>query len=133
MSAPPGYEANTITIVIGDDFQVDRPISGIPTGQAVAQVTWTVKRLEDFYLSGDATAVWQKIVTTTDRPGVGRITDNGALTGSGFVVFEGTRVESLLLTPGREYVYDFEVVSTAGKHKTYELGMLVAHGQVTQS
>jgi hypothetical protein len=132
MSAPPGYESNTIIITIGDDFGETRPIEDVPTGQALAQATWTVKPLENFYDPGDTTVVWKKTVTTADAVNIGQIEDAGGLTGEGRVRWEGTSAESLLLVPGREYIYDMEVVSTAGKRRTYERGMIVAYGQVTQ-
>jgi hypothetical protein len=76
--------------------------------------------------------VWKKTVTTADPVNIGQIEDAGGLTGEGRVRWEGTSAESLLLVPGREYIYDMEVVSTAGKRRTYERGMVVAYGQVTQ-
>ena len=36
MSAPPGYESNTISITVGDDFGEKRTIEDIPKGQAIA-------------------------------------------------------------------------------------------------
>jgi hypothetical protein len=132
MSAPPGYESNTIIITVGDDFGETRPIEDVPAGQALAQATWTVKPLENFYDPGDTTVVWKKTVTTADLVNIGQIEDAGGLTGEGRVRWEGTSSESLLLVPGREYIYDMEVVSTAGKRRTYERGMIVAYGQVTQ-
>jgi hypothetical protein len=132
VSAPTGYESSTITITIGDDFGESRLIEGVPTGQALAQATWTVKPLENFYDPGDSRAVGKKTVTTADQLNIGRIDDAGGLTGEGRVRWEGTSTESLLLVPGREYVYDIEVVSTAGKRRTYERGMVIAYGQVTQ-
>jgi hypothetical protein len=132
MSAPPGYESNTITITVGDDFGEIRPIEDVPNGQALAQATWTVKPLENFYDTGDALVLWKKTVTTADTVNVGQIEDAGGLTGEGRVRWEGTASESLLGVPGREYIYDMEVVSTAGKRRTYERGMVVFYGQVTQ-
>jgi uncharacterized protein len=133
MTAPPGYELSIITITVGDDFGATRTMNDIPNGQALAQATWTVKRLEDFAAPGDATAVWQKTITTADVANTGQIEDSGAITRVARLRWDGTYLESLLLIPGREYVYDMQVVSTAGKQFTMERGMLVAYGEVTQS
>jgi hypothetical protein len=133
MTAPPGYELSIITITVGDDFGATRTMNDIPNGQALAQATWTVKRLEDFAAPGDATAVWQKTITTADVANTGQIEDSGAITRVARLRWDGTYLESLLLVPGREYVYDMQVVSTAGKQFTMERGMLVAYGEVTQS
>lgn len=133
MSAPPGYESNTLTITIGDDFSVRRFVNDIPNGQAVAQATWTVKPLTAFYTTGDATAVWQKTINQTDNPNAGQLEDSGGVSRQASLRWDGTNLESSLLTPGFEYVYDMSIVSTAGKKFTMERGMLVAYGQVTQT
>lgn len=124
---PPGYELNTLRVTVGDDKQLDRPVRDVPRGQALAQVTWTVKRnLSD----PDASAVWQKRITTTDQVGVGQIEDPGT-GGAGFVRFDYTQNDTNLLIPGIEYLYDIEVVSTAGKKETIEKGVLLAEAGVT--
>jgi hypothetical protein len=96
MTAPPGYELNIITITVGDDFGATRTMNDIPNGQALAQATWTVKRLEDFAAPGDATAVWQKTITTADVANTGQIEDSGAITRTGRLRWDGTYLESLL-------------------------------------
>jgi hypothetical protein len=126
---PSGYEANQIRVTIGDDFQVDRTIPDVPAGQALAQAWWTVKAsLGD----PDSAAVWQKSINTSEQLGVGQILDAGA-SGVAKIRFDGSEAESALLSPGVEYLYDIQLLSTAGKKKTIEKGTLVAEGQVTQA
>lgn len=129
---PPGYEDHQIKVTIGDDFDEDRTFTKVPKGQAVAQATWTVKRASDLYTPGDVTAVWQKTVTPAANANVGVIRQTG-INGTAKIHFEGIYLDSLLLSPGTEYVYDMQVVSTAGKQHTFESGTLTAVQQTTQT
>lgn len=126
---PPGYDRNRITVTVGDDDQLNRPGVEVPRGQALARATWTVKRSLD---DPDSAAVWKKVVTVTDAPGIGQI-ENPGVDSRAFIRFDYASAETLTLTPGVEYLYDIELVSTAGKTKTIEKGTLVAEGQITQS
>lgn len=126
---PTGYEDNKITITIGDDFQLNRTVPDVPAGQALSQAWWTVKvSLSD----PDSAAVWQKSINTSEQLGVGQILDAGA-SGVAKIRFDGSEAQSALLSPGVEYLYDIQLLSTAGKKKTIEKGTLVAEGQVTQA
>lgn len=135
MSAPPGYELSTFSVTVGNDFDLDREYDDVPRGQAVASAWWTVKPLTALYQSDptDASAVWKKTINATDAVGVGQIVASGAGDGRAILHWEGTQTESLLLTPGVEYVYDIDVVSTAGKKYTQERGMLVAYARTSQA
>lgn len=135
MSAPPGYELSTYTLTTGNDFDLNREYDDVPRGQAVASAWWTVKPLTALYTTDptDASAIWKKTITATAQVGVGQIVASGATDNKAVLHWEGTQADSLLLTPGVEYVYDIDVVSTAGKKYTQERGMLVAYARVSQA
>lgn len=131
MTIPPAFTSNTIVITLGDDFEATRVMNDVPVNQGVSQATWTVKKVDDLSTPGDATAVWQKTITSTDNAGVGQIEASGAGTGKAVLRWEGTYLESVLGVPGVEYVYDMQLVSTASKVFTMEKGTLVFDPQVT--
>jgi hypothetical protein len=130
-TAPPGFTTKLKEpITIGDDYTLRRTFPDVPEGQAVQQATWTVK---EHLTDTDASAVWQKTITTGEVVDVGMVEDNGATTGKAVMRWDVTETETLSLLPGVTYLYDVQVVSTAGRKKTIEKGNIVAEAQVTLS
>jgi hypothetical protein len=115
--------------VSGDDLDVWRTISEIPTGQILSKAWFTVKTGPSV---ADVAAIFQKTITTAPVTGQGAITDTGADT-IGRVRFELTHVNTALLSDGVAYYYDIQVLTDAGKIYTPERGLIKAKGEITKT
>lgn len=114
---------------VGDDFDVERTITGVPSSATLVQAWLTVKnRITD----ADAQAVFQVSIASAYVAGSGQITDTGA-DGTGEVRFEVTKANSLLLTPGKGYHFDVQVESSTGKIYTPYAGTMRGSRQVTRA
>lgn len=116
--------------VAGDDLEVRRTITNIPTGQVLTKAWLTIKTK-----LGDADpGVLQKAVTTTDAPGTGQIVDDGATDQAGEVRFDLTGTDTALLVPPYPkslYGFDIQVLTSGGKVYTPVKGTIWAEAQVT--
>jgi len=121
--------AKIIGLVGGDDLEVRRTITNIPTGQVLAQARFTVKLNEDDL---DAAAIFQKSITSTLVASQGQITDTGA-NGTGVVSFFLQASDTVLMTPGSEYHYDIQVRLDNNRLYTPEKGRITTVRQITQS
>jgi hypothetical protein len=102
----------------GDDVELTFEIPDIPTGQSLTKAWFSVKRI----LPEPDPGLVQKIVTTTDVPGTGRITDDGAGDTEGAVRIDLSPADSALLT-GR-YNYGVKVKTSAGRVYTAVQGCI---------
>lgn len=123
----PTLDGRIENLVAGDDLEVTRTITKVPSGTTLSNATLTVKGAA---ADDDAEAVFQKKITTTDVPGTGQITNDGA-SGTGAVRFDITDVDSGLMDPGRDYVYDIQVKTAVGGIYTPEIGKIKAKQGVT--
>lgn len=123
----PNYSGVIDSFVVGDDLEIERNVSGIPTAQTITTAWLTIKRA---FKHADSNAVIQKVITTTNDDTKGVILDNGA-SGTATIVFYLTPEETLLLNPYSSYVYDIQVETSAGKISTPEVGTITANPQVT--
>lgn len=122
----PSFGVEIKDFTAGDDLEVQRTVTGVPTGQTVDKAWLTVKAA-----AADADpGIFQKAITTTDVPGTGRITDAGS-SGTATLRFDLTAANTALLTAGTEYFYDVQVKTSGGKIYTVESGKMIARRSVT--
>jgi len=124
----PAYNTTISGFVAGDDLDVVRVISNIPSGQYVSKAWFTVKKR---YFDTDAQAIFQKIITASSVANQGVISDDGASDTVAGVLFVLGASDTVLLKPSAEYVYDIQVITSAGKLYTPETGVIVALPGIT--
>lgn len=122
---------STSPLVVGDDYDVEREVVNVPSGDALLEAWLTIKKSE---FDPDADAVIQKHITETLSPGVGQITETGDSVGAvGNLVFQLTAADTALLDPYEQYSYDIQVKTINNKLFTRESGILVPQGQITRT
>lgn len=104
----------------GDDLGITRTICDLP---APITKSWlTVKVAE----SDPDPGLVQKVITTTDAPGTGQITDAGTLQTDGTFIaqvrFDLAPADTVLLDPGIDFYYDIQVFTNTSKTYTPEVG-----------
>ncbi len=117
--------------VAGDDLDVIRTIGNLPAGQTIAKAWFTVKTEANLLLD-DTNIVFQKIITPANVLGEGQVTDIG-ISGIGAVIFELTDVDTAKLTAKTVFFFDIQVLTSAEKLFTPELGRIRAEIQRTRS
>lgn len=105
----------------GNDFDVIRPITLIPTGDSMAKAWLTVKAHES---DTDAAALVQLDITSASTA-KGQITDTGATDLAGSVTFKLTPTHTRLIGTIPRY-YDIKVKSANGKIYTADSGDITA-------
>lgn len=116
-------------LVLGDDFDVTRPITDLPSGVTISKAYFTVKSNESDL---DAAAIFQKTITSVLDNAEGQITDTGA-DGTGSVTFYLQAADTVLMTADVEYVYDIQLVLSNARLNTPEKGLISGTGQVTRA
>lgn len=105
----------------GDDYDVIRTVTVIPSGDSIAKAWLTVKQ-NDTDLDASALVL---LAITTASTAEGQITDSGAGDLSGAITFRLAPAHTRLIgTTLRKY--DIQVKSTNGKVYTVETGNIVA-------
>lgn len=79
----------------------------------------------------DISAVFQKIISTTNLTGTGWIEEDG--TGSIVVRFDLTSTDTALLTPDQNYYYDIKLLGSDGNLYVPETGRMIARQNVTKA
>lgn len=111
--------------VRGNDLDVIRTVSVIPSGQVVAEA-WL--RVDEITPAGSQ--LFQKHITTALVAGEGQIEDTGADDGVAILRFEITNVNSLLFDTGgtvavpMAHPYGIQLKTDAGKIYEFELGVI---------
>ena len=122
--------ASISDLVAGDDYEITRTITGLPSGYALNKAWLTVKASA---VDADP-GIFQKAITTSNVDGTGQIGDSGSSDGIGAVRFDLVPADTLLLTPGTAYVYDIQIRytnSTLTKVNTPEIGTITTTRGVT--
>lgn len=114
--------------VNGDDLEIERSITSIPTGVLLEAAWFMVKRK---YSDSDADALISKTINTVETAGVGWIEDTG-VDGTGLIHFFLTPDDTILLTALSEYPYSIKIKLNNDKFNTPELGVIVASPAVKQ-
>ena len=114
-------------IVRGDVFSIRRTINNIPAGRTLAEGWLTVKAA---IADVDASATFQKVITSSDVAGTGQVEDTGA-DGSGIIRFDISATNTLAMTAGTVYYYDVQVRLDNSDIFTLETGTTSAAAQVS--
>lgn len=118
--------------VAGDDIEVSRVITEVPIGQTLTKAWLTVKRS-----TSDADpGLLQKVITTTNVPGTGQVTDDADTDGSGEVRFDLTPADTVLLAipyANGTFHFDIQVMTSAGKVYTPVAGTIVGTKEITKA
>lgn len=112
-------------LVVGDDYDVIRDLSNVPTGQALTQGKLTVKENP-----WDSVAIITKTITGA-ATSHGVISDTGAGDTVAKIKFSLLGSETVLLKPHYRYYYDIEVTTDAAKVYTPESGTMKPFHQIT--
>lgn len=114
--------------VAGDDLEIERTITSIPTGILIETAWFMVKRK---FSDLDSEALISKTITTVNTTDVGWIEDTGS-DGTGLIRFYITKIETALLTPLSEYQYSIKLLLDNDKVNTPERGTIVAEPAIKQ-
>jgi hypothetical protein len=114
---------------VGDTYTIQRTWADLPPGDAATKVWMTAKTDP----TGADPGVWQKVITTSDVPGTGQITDDGGSSGSVAFRVDIAKADSRLLTPATEIHYDMQVLTGAGHLITLEIGTFRTVMDVTKA
>ena len=125
----PDFESTIKNFVAGDTLQITRTITNVPTGASLTKAWFTVKSRRT---DPDSEAIIRKEVTTTDAPGTGQITDDGAGDESAAVRFDLTSTDTAKLLKGVGYSYDIQVLTDGSAVYTPEIGIITAKLGVTE-
>ena len=126
----PTLDSEIRGFVVGDYFEVERDVSGIPNPTTLTKAWLTVKARED---DEDVDAIFLIDITTSYVTGKGQIVDNGAGDGVGTVRFEVTSVNSVKMTGAKVYYFDIQVLTSAGFVFTPERGTISGYKQITRA
>lgn len=115
--------------VNGDDLEIERTITAIPSGVFVEAAWFMVKRK---YTDADVDAIISKLATDINTAGEGWISDSGSGDGSATIKFYLTPADTELLYAYSEYPYSIKVKLDNDRINTPELGTIVAYPWVKQ-
>lgn len=118
---------NGLGIVRGDVFSIRRTVNKIPSSRTVVEAWLTVKAA---VADVDASATFQKIITSTDSAGTGQIEDTGA-DGSAVIRFDITAANTTAMTASTSYFYDIQIRLDNSAILTLESGTTSATAQIT--
>ncbi len=124
----PNFNATIENFVSGDDLQITRTITNVPSGASLTKAWFTVKFL---WSATDTNTVIQKEITTADVPGTGQITDDGSGDQSAAVRFDLPSTDTLKLQKGLRYLYDIQVLTDGPAIYTPEIGTITALQGIT--
>ena len=104
--------------VVGDDLEIRRTISGLPSPIAIAWLT--VKRYSE---QEDTDAAVKKMITTTDVPGTGRIVEAGGVGVDADLRFDLVPADTRLLG-ALSWIHDLQIELDNAKIYTVEIGTI---------
>lgn len=108
--------------VSGDDLEIERTVTAIPSGLLITTAEFMVKKR---YSDADDSAIISKLATTVFQSTIGWVEDTGADT-SGLIHFYLTPDDTSLLVGYSEYPYSIRIVFNNGNVYTRETGLIVA-------
>lgn len=124
----PNLQATINQFVVGDNVPLRFNISNVPEGDTVVKVWLTMKSSEN---AEDSEAVLQKSVTASNTPS-GQITDDGAA-GTAVAVFTLVPADTVMITGGKNYYFDVQVLTALGAIYTPIKGTVIGVKQITQA
>lgn len=120
------FNGSISDFVAGDDLDVTRTVTDVPSGQTLTKAWLTLKK----NLGDDDPGLLQKTILPGAVAGQGQITNTGA-SGTGAVLFQLSKAETAILPVGRKVAYDIQVLTSADKIYTAERGYYYATKGVT--
>lgn len=126
----PNYADSIDGFVVGDDLEVRRAVTDIPTGQTLTKAWLTIKTS----LSQLDSEITQKVITTTDVPGTGAILDDGTGDAAGVLRFDLSPADTVKYAKQRirqVFYFDIQVQTSGGKLYTPFKGTVDGEPQVT--
>jgi len=116
-------------IVAGNDVEIERTLTTIPSGTVLSQAWFTVKKK---YTDADVDAIISKLITTVNQSGIGFIEDAGAGDGIAKIHFYLTPLDTVKLIAYSQYPYDIKIKLDNSMLFTPESGLIVASPAVKQ-
>lgn len=126
----PTFQAKISGFVVGDDLELYRTITAIPSGQILQTAWFTVKKT---FAATYTNALIRKRITNTQSLSSGWIEDTGSTSLVGILRFYLSPEDTLTLHPQSEYPYDIQIALDNGDIYTPETGVIVALPQVTDT
>jgi len=114
--------------VNGDDLEIERTLTAIPSGTLVDTAWFMVKHK---YTDADTDAIISKVATLVDTAGQGYIVTAGS-NGIATIKFYLTPADTELLYAYSEYPYSIKILLDNDKVNTPEIGSIVAYPWVKQ-
>ena len=115
--------------VNGDDLEIERTITGVPSGILVERAWFMVKHK---YTDIDDDAIISKLATSINTADQGWVADDGSGDGEATIRFYLTPADTELLYAYSEYPYSIKVKLDNDRVNTPELGLIVAYPWVKQ-
>jgi hypothetical protein len=110
--------------VVGDDLDIERTVTQIPSGQSVDYAWFTVR----FYERSLTTILAKEITPTLTPDGV----IGNTVSGTVLLTFTLSGMDTSLFEPENTLHYDIQLQTSAGKIYTPETGALIAKIQITR-
>lgn len=120
----PTFNGIISNFVVGDDLDIERNVSLIPSGQTVEYAWFTVRFYERSY-----TPILQRAITTTLTP-FGLV--EPTISGTCKLTFTLSGGDTLLFEPDNTLHYDIQIRTNLSKVYTPETGTLTARIQITE-
>lgn len=117
------FEAEIKGHVAGDDLEVRRTVTAIPSGQTLTNADFVVQ-------NQDGTTFLTKSITASNQSGIGQIEDDGTTDQIGEIRFDLTSANTLLFQDEIVRHYQIRVKSSADKFYTVEEGLIKFVGSV---
>lgn len=125
----PDFDDRIDSFSPGDDVDVRRIVTDLPTGQTVTNAWLTIKeKLEQM----DTEAIISKAITTANQSGIGHIEDDGAGDLSATLRFDLREIDTKLLKPLRAYHHEVKIRTNANKVSRPFVGLTIAEDRVTR-
>lgn len=119
----PTFNGIISNFVVGDDIDIERTVSQIPSGQSIDYAWFTVR----FYERSSAIILQKEITTTLTPHGVIESTISGAYR----LTFTLSGMDTIKFEPDNDLHYDIQTRTTANKIYTPEKGVLTGKIQIT--
>jgi hypothetical protein len=116
-------------LTIGDDYDIERDVEGIPEETVLSKAWLMIKDDED---DADEASLVTKEITEDEVSGVGQIMDTGA-DGTGHVFFQLTDADTETLTAFQRYWWGIKVLTDTDKKYTVLHGLLIPLGRIIEA
>lgn len=122
-------ETSIRNVIAGDNFQIVRAVSNLPSGESAVKAWFTVKTK---FNQTDAGSELQKTISEDDTPGTGFI-ENSSPLAYATLRFDIAGADWDTIVAGKLYRYDIKLKTSSGGIYTVENGTFLADEQVTKA